>query len=578
MNGGQIKRVNRVAGSIFDVAHLLALPDDDCNVIFCSSRTLYLMQQFAGGEVNWLTRYAESYTSDGEYYLPVVEESGNAEAIYNVARNYRLEVAVTSCFEIATALQSLTQAIRAINCGCDVGEGADNGETSQASDPPGPVGSIEYGAPSNFTSRRCKTANWIFDNLLSAVNELDANGIDTIVSATLAALTGLVSGMVLGSVAAGFGAIFGAVAGLFVGLVSQVLVGGVSFGSISTALTNNQEDLVCALYSGFDTGEAKSAFLAVLDSAGLSAQNQLVVSLMLPNGILNVLNWGVGTPTELEIQGWTSTVDCLSCSGLCGWSFLTAGGGPAGSGDLSKDNSTRTLTAIEGTDNIWRVQIQLASTGDCANRNAGVEIVSVSGSPAFNTAVFSCRKIGGGTDTVWQTQPDNPPLNITYYGYEMRLNSPTSFSVDVILREGVAPLCEPCPVNFVMYDGGSYPLLGEGSLVRSGEERTLTSVVAPNGSHYIMAKVGPVNTETYFADCATLPSACQTSPQHRFSIEFTGLTGSITSTAATYCTGTSRTVEWNQASLPSGAHDVSWFEIISDDPFSVTTIIGDSLT
>ncbi len=60
-----IKQISRATGALFDVDGLQLLDDSNCNLLLVSDRTLYLLQQFALNEVNWLARYVEEYIPPG---------------------------------------------------------------------------------------------------------------------------------------------------------------------------------------------------------------------------------------------------------------------------------------------------------------------------------------------------------------------------------------------------------------------------------------------------------------------------------------------------------------------------------
>lgn len=134
---------------------------------------------------------------------------------------------------------------------------------------------------------------------------------------------------------------------------------------------------------------------------------------------------------------------------------------------------------------------------------------------------------------------------------------------------------EDCPVNFQLYNAGAFPEMGSGDLARDGQQRTLTSAEMANGFHYINFKVGPPSTGGYFADCEYLPIECDSVPEHRFNVEFLSITAPIISTVCSRCIGTAREIEWNQGTLPlDQPEDISWIEIIGDEPFSVEAIIS----
>lgn len=103
-----IRDASRVRGSLWDVTVLSGLPSDDCNILLCSSRTLYLLANLAQNEVNWTARYYKNSFGGG---LVETVEAGDTEAelVDEFARLFRLEVIPVNC-DILPVLEQMAAA------------------------------------------------------------------------------------------------------------------------------------------------------------------------------------------------------------------------------------------------------------------------------------------------------------------------------------------------------------------------------------------------------------------------------------------------------------------------------------
>jgi hypothetical protein len=103
------KKYNRTLGALHDLSAILAYPDDDCNVLLVSSRTLAILHNYAINEVNWYARYYVDRLPGGYVTVP---DKLDIEAldIDELARNYRLEVQDMSC-DLTAALSAITSSI-----------------------------------------------------------------------------------------------------------------------------------------------------------------------------------------------------------------------------------------------------------------------------------------------------------------------------------------------------------------------------------------------------------------------------------------------------------------------------------
>jgi hypothetical protein len=318
-----LKRLSRVFGSIFDVAALSEIPDDDCHVIFVSGRTLYLMQHFGNNEVNFLARYADSFSEDGRYYDAVDLDSPNVDLVQRTAQDYRLEVLDMQCADVITAIDNLAAQIGLINvaiqgtggCGCDGGEfdpeALDNGD----------VGEFDQA----YLDGKCETANIIVDKVQYAIRQLDVVNIDVLLLGGISAASAVIGALVLaGPVGWGTVLAIGVISGILL-LLAQLGVG--ELGDIDTAISANQDDLVCELFSATSTEAAKTGFLDVLDGASIGAVGQGIVGFMLFNDVLNQLfvpsGTYIGQTYEYLNDDYTAT-DCTSaCDAPMVWTFAT---------------------------------------------------------------------------------------------------------------------------------------------------------------------------------------------------------------------------------------------------------------
>jgi hypothetical protein len=318
-----LKRLSRVFGSIFDVAALSEIPDDDCHVIFVSGRTLYLMQHFGNNEVNFLARYADSFSEDGRYYDAVDLDSPNVDLVQRTAQDYRLEVLDMQCADVITAIDNLAAQIGLINvaiqgtggCGCDGGEfdpeALDNGD----------VGEFDQA----YLDGKCETANIIVDKVQYAIRQLDVVNIDVLLLGGISAASAVIGALVLaGPVGWGTVLAIGVISGILL-LLAQLGVG--ELGDIDTAISANQDDLVCELFSATSTEAAKTGFLDVLDGASIGAVGQGIVGFMLFNDVLNQLfvpsGTYIGETYDYLNDDYTAT-DCASaCDAPMVWTFAT---------------------------------------------------------------------------------------------------------------------------------------------------------------------------------------------------------------------------------------------------------------
>ena len=198
-----IKQIARATGALFDVAGLQLLDDSNCNVLLVSDRTLYLLQQFALNEVNWLARYVEEYLPPG-FYVPVDELSPDADFCKNVARLYRLEVNDLSC-DIVAALEAMNVNLADMALSAASSAAFDSTGGGTGAPPPLDTSDVPIGEGQQFETQeeyfaaKCIAANALFDTITGMIAWLDSNSIDVV----LGVFGGITSGLIAGALVAG---------------------------------------------------------------------------------------------------------------------------------------------------------------------------------------------------------------------------------------------------------------------------------------------------------------------------------------------------------------------------------------
>ena len=401
---------SRVKGSVFLLQELGLLDPDSCNILFLSDTSLYLAQRFARKEVNWLARYAENITDNGQAFDPL--DLGNIPGVdlaQEVARKYRVEVSQSMTVQtLVDAIDRLTVAVSNQSCGCDIGQGADTDSPQETGGPPIPIGEVTYGPPGPIVDRKCKAAHWIFDNLVAIYTDLDDNGIDTYSGITLALLATLV-GAAIGSAATPvFGTILGAVAGVIIGISASILGANIDFGQIVSIFNTGQNQIICAMYDSSNANDARQAIIDYLDTTAMTVPNKALVEIMLTNSALNVLYFS-SLDSESEIQNWPTVIDCSMCGGNCQFSYTEndRGYGPgAGTGSLASDGVQRTISS-ELVSGKHRIKFELPSLDiGCQAVNRRITIHSITGwtSAGNNTSFAWCSDGLNGLQIVWDNQ------------------------------------------------------------------------------------------------------------------------------------------------------------------------------
>lgn len=308
-----IRNIDRVLGTVFDLPHAMSLSDDNCNVLSVSDRTLFFIQLFGTGEIDFLSRYASQFLDGNRYVL--ADLPLEKDQINDIQNNYELEVQpVTNA--IVDALNGIQQAILTTGsnaCACGtVGETVDSDPGTQGGTPP-----EGFGEPDPAViDRICKAANVIHQSIFQTITKLEASPAEEFLDLGF----GLVAGIVSATIAAAFipvaGILLVGVAGAVIGVTLALIATGINLASLKADLLTNAEELVCALVETTDATAARDAYLQVLIDAGVSLVNRLLIQAMMTNNVMNLLFFS--TPdSEAFLLTYVVVNDCSGCGTLC---------------------------------------------------------------------------------------------------------------------------------------------------------------------------------------------------------------------------------------------------------------------
>lgn len=309
-----IRDVTRVSGSLQDVTRLSELPDDDCNVLLVSSRTLYLLANYAVSEVNFLGRYFTDEFAGG--LVKVLEDSSpEVPFVREVAQNFRNEVIPVTC-DLVAQLQDIAVAIRGLQfAGCCPPQGDNPPQPEAVEGDPPPAGYEEYDP--TITDRKCKLANMAVDDLVQIIDILIANEADTIANFTIATMSALWA-LVVGLIAAGPLAWALAGLGAIASLIGFFLVNELNLVGLKALIENNRQDLVCALFEATSNTNAFTEFKNVLDLAGADPLDLLFLdTLNLLDGLTTLFfapEGDEGAAIEARLDGYPVTTSCAGCA------------------------------------------------------------------------------------------------------------------------------------------------------------------------------------------------------------------------------------------------------------------------
>lgn len=336
-----------INGAIHDVARLKAMDLGPCYVIAVSETTLNIIQNYSIDEVAFLSRYGVEFK--GGEYVPIDAENPDYEFVLDVIRRYRLEVNDLTC-DLVGAINNLTVTLNQsmqISCGCEVGQDSDAEDGQEGGSLPDPVGGVPYVAADPIADRKCKAANYIHDQIRDVIAELDQKRVDDYGFAGLVAIIPIVTTIIGGIALPPFGALVGLVAGAIIDLALGLFKVSFDLGLLKSAIEADEFEAVCTLYNATTADGARSAYTAHLQDEGATSLEVAAVEKLMPNAVMNLLFFAWGE-SETTLTSYVATVDCSTCPAPpCDLKPIFVNGVDHGSGDYTKDDSSRVLSSVQ---------------------------------------------------------------------------------------------------------------------------------------------------------------------------------------------------------------------------------------
>jgi len=326
---------SRPRGAIHDLAHLETLSACRQRLLCVSDRTLYLLGNLAGIDIEFQARYAEEFRTDG--YVPVSEGSPNFDLFVSAYEAFQLEVLDMTC-DIQAGLEAIAAAIENMRPGgaCSTGSGIVNCVVNIDNDDLlGPGDSVvdpfqDPDPPEGFATweeyqiYKCQAAYFIW--------HLERKHMVALANFDLVALTSAIVGPIIAGVAGVLPAAF-TPAGFVVFVASVVAIGIVAAASwawMSQMIQwwdDNQQDIVCALYNSGTSAAAVSALgnlledaiQAIIFSGGLADVGTEIANL-LGVGFSQLAGNGIVEPLFKSVVAATSVgdeADCSACTEDC---------------------------------------------------------------------------------------------------------------------------------------------------------------------------------------------------------------------------------------------------------------------
>ena len=417
---------------------------------------------------DWRSRYYYTDPVTGDKLTITDAEYEQIQAIHQLALE---ELQMAGCNDLTDAILTLvdkfddiTQAIRDIRLidGCGGGCGEVLEEPPHDGTPPEIGPGEEYETLSEYEIARCNTANAIVDDIITQFTRYALEDWDTLALGTTGAVITIIAAWLATLVVApALALVIGAVAAIATVLIGDPLL---ELSDVQTVLTLKKNDLVCALYNATDTDSARANFMAVLDGEALTDIEKYLVGLHILNNVLNVLF----APTPAS-KAYVGTVDCSACASVCGVQWLADANHIGGTGDLTPDNSLRTLNSVPHNDGyhimffgtqplqysaITGVPASLAQQAwdNCGEgANWFVEFVDITNSQPIDLWA-TIRVTGDPPSYVTGSDPVSPGVNpgVWYHTALVQMRSDASFSIDV--RIGTPPAPPPLANNALDID------------------------------------------------------------------------------------------------------------------------------
>jgi hypothetical protein len=202
-----------------------------------------------------------------------------------------------------------------VNCATQgTGESPPSSSGEEGEDPP--TGWLDPGV---IDDRKCKVANWIYDNVREVIYQFSVNNVDVIAEFGVGLAVGLVIAL-LALVVSGPLAVLLVVVGLASSLTMRLLVGDIDLDGLLDLVDGNKQDLVCALYNETTAAGAREAFKATLANKGAATAQVLLIDVLLVNDVTNSLFFQrddeFGQRLEAELDEYVGSVDCGYCVGV----------------------------------------------------------------------------------------------------------------------------------------------------------------------------------------------------------------------------------------------------------------------
>lgn len=369
--------------------------------------------------------------------LNLGDENGLLEIIGENIEAVRVEIETRSIAEVVaqnTNFADLSTALNNLNILCQSITKVSVQNIFQPNTPPAEPGGQSLPAPFPFeeveasddikSSRRCWAAHRLIKECIYTLDVWNKWQLDELLTLTFyELLASYIAAVGIYAVEAlGLATYLSTVAGLLNNIVLYVQEnsGGVEFSTISTYLTNNYDDLVCALFEAPDVLTARSDFIAVLNQAGLDSVNRGFMTVMLANSYMNLLYYADDPAFEAV---WKSSPpeDCTGCDNVCdnrSW------------GLVSDNGSTITIQGVwDGNDYAGGVYFDATESyqlcGDSVTIN---DMRVVSGAITGNNNYRMASGAPPPYDLWWANQPPPFPFTGVRVVYLISLNE---FTIEI---------------------------------------------------------------------------------------------------------------------------------------------------
>lgn len=362
----------------------------------------------------WGTRWVE-----GDQLLRDIGRAVDLETAQTYVELLERKLLMTGCLDgLVSAVEQVAQAVRLSSCCYEAGPGAQQigegtywGTEDPLTEPTTFGPGEEFETEEAYKSHACEVANGIVNAVIGTLNGLSLVSLFSLTAASI--IAGVVG---LGLIVVPPVAIVAAL--LFTGFA---LAG---FTSLANAMSENRQDLVCAIYDATSATEAYDNFKDFIEQLSIDLGFLEIeigylldlVMQMTPIDTFNKLYAGVGLP---EIPG--DVVDCTLCSSECPEIFLYRG--------VEQPDGSYNAEYVGGGTDKWFVTIFVNSSDiaePCGDETT-LDIVSITGwSNTPSADDFRVQETDGtpvhAADTGW---PDGT------CGRYFRIQSASNFNVEV---------------------------------------------------------------------------------------------------------------------------------------------------